>query len=89
MKYLVLSDQQKRSPSVVVFCSAPMTHRTLAESLAPRYLPVSGGFCEPDWKEPGKWCVFGFSESLHLRPASGDELLIQAAARATARMGAF
>lgn len=87
MKYLVLSDLDG-GPSVVVFCAAPLTHRMLADSLGPRFVPVSGGFCEPDWKNPGTWCVFGYSESLRLEPAAGDELLIQAAARATARMGA-
>lgn len=85
MKYVVLQERTTLGLKTVVFGVAPVTHRQLAAGFAATHLPVSAGFCAP--AAAGRWQVFGASSSLDLKPAAGDDLLIQATTRATARMG--
>lgn len=85
MKYVVLRERNSLGLVAVVFGVAPLSHKDLADAFARTHGPISAGFCSP--QPTGRWRVFGFSSSLNLKPAAGDDLLIEASARATARIG--
>lgn len=83
MKYVVLKERAALGMRAVVFGVAPLSHAEIVAGLERAYAPVSAGFCEPLPGPGGKWRVFGESVSLGLKPAAGDELLIQIMTRAT------
>lgn len=84
MKYVRLRPHTE-GPAVLLFCTAPMTHRKLALAFAHEGVAISAGFCRQDAE--GRWSTFGDSSSLCLGPLPEDAALITGMVRGTIAMG--
>lgn len=83
MKYVRLRPHTD-GPAVLLFCTAPMTHRKLAQAFAHEGAALSAGFCRQE--ADGRWSTFGDSSSLCLGPLPEDAALITGMVRGTAAM---